>query len=121
MKIDCFETLFPGLAVFDDETKELVVSLDDHCFIVRGSRPAGVTQEFSWWWILPAIMVEQNTNDVNWGKPAVERLLDMIMGAALITDLDSARIAVRDYVCEEIWAKARRDKSLIKNDSQPSL
>jgi len=118
MKIDLFEGIFPGLAVYDDETNQLVVSLDDHCFIVQGARNEN---GIDWWGVLPANFIEQNAYCLGFCEPSPYFLFDMIRGAELITDPESAKIAVRDWVYEEIWSKARKNKSLIKDDAQPSL
>ena len=113
MKTDIFEDIFLDLAVYDDETNQLVVSLDDHKLIIRVAKDE--EGSINWWSVLPADMIEQNCDMLGFNQPTTDRLHDMIRGAEIITDSASAKTAVRDYVYEEIWSKARRDKTLIKD------
>ena len=114
MKIDCFEKLFPGLAVYDDETDRLVVSLDGDRIIVQGRKNQD-GDDICWWHVLPSIMIEQNPDCLGFDGPTSFSILTMLRGAELVTDPESAESAVRDWVFEEIWSKARRDKTLIKD------
>ena len=113
MKTDIFEDIFPGLAVYDNETSQLVVSLDNRELIIRVAKDE--EGAINWWSVLPADMIEQNCDMLGFNQPVTDRLRDMIRGAELITDSASAKTAVRDYVYEEIWSKARRDETLIED------
>ena len=114
MKTDIFENLFPGLAVYDDKTDRLVVSHDDDCIMVRG---ASDENGINWRQVLPGHFIEQNPDCSGFDQPESFLILSMIRGAELVTDPESAEIAVRDWVFEEIWTKARKDKTLIEDDA----
>ena len=112
MKIDVFEDIFPGLAVYDDETNQLRVSLDDRNFIVQGARNENAIY---WWAVLPWEMVEGDPPEDT--IPTTESVWDMLIGAKLVIDSESAKTAMRRYIYERIWSKARRDQTLIKDDA----
>ena len=109
MKIDLFEGIFPGLVVFNDETNELLVTLDESNYIARVKK--NDDGSLDWLSVLPWEMVEIDTSEH--ATPTADRVWDMLIGAELITDPELAKKTIRDYVYARISFTARMNKALV--------